>query len=487
MSVTIAKTTSEIVASYWGTGWVSKNSAIVKPEYRKQLYEKWGKGIGMADFYRMAGRTEDVPNQTIYIVQKEAPLATVTTLGAISTGDAGAGISFKIATTDYDTSYNCPLRAGDEVLIPTAYQYVGCRIPRAYRVMSISGSTNDKTFACEPFAEAATYVTDSQIVTAVPTGTELAVTTNSFAVGTGQPAGMTDDFTTMTFKPRIVKESSDIEGGQVAQSFYEASGFEATKGLLNAATMQMEFGLDVKENRAFSFGEWSDNTALIQTAESTASNSIVTGGGLWPHADKYAQIKSYSGTFVIDDLYDVKYLQEAQGLVGTDNLLIVGPQLCIDVEKAALDYINQFSGGTDLLNKAKQELGVDITAFRVTGRTFYMFEPAELKDPTGVGININGTYTYEYPNMGLVVPNTKATVTRNGRANVTMDNVVLGYVNHNGENRRRILKWKVGVHGYEGFGNQVASDYDGIHAYMLSQFTPMFCLPNQWVMIYKAS
>jgi hypothetical protein len=49
------------------------------------------------------------------------------------------------------------------------------------------------------------------------------------------------------------------------------------------------------------------------------------------------------------------------------------------------------------------------------------------------------------------------------------------------------LSWKVGVHGYEGFGNQVASDYDGIHAYMLSHFTPMFCLPNQWVMIYKAS
>lgn len=486
MSVTIAAPTSEVVAAYFGSAWATKNSAIIKPEVRKTLYEKYGKGIGMADFIRMKGSVEDVPNQTITILQKESPIATVTTSGEISTNSAGEAITFKIATTDYDTGYKHPLVTGTDILIPAAYQYSGCRIPRAYRIMSSSGSTNDLTFTAEPYAEAATYVTDSIIATAVPDGTELVLGANSFATGTDQPKGLTDDFTSMTFKPRLLKTSADIEGGQISQSFYEASGMEGVKGVLFAAEMQMEFDLDVKESRAFSFGEWNDNSALVETAESgLTTQSIISGGGLWPHADKYAQVKSYSGSFVIDDLHDVKMLKEAQGQVGTENLFILGPSLAVDVYKACKDEIKEFSGGTDLLDKAKNELGVDINAVRVNGQTYYFLEPAEMKDPTGVGLNINGTYSYEYATMGLIVPNNKSTVTRNGRANVTMDNVVLGYVNHNGENRRRVVGYKWGMNGL-GVTN-VASSYDGLHTYMMAHMTPMFCTPNQWVLVHKAS
>jgi hypothetical protein len=72
-----------------------------------------------------------------------------------------------------------------------------------------------------------------------------------------------------------------------------------------------------------------------------------------------------------------------------------------------------------------------------------------------------------------------------GAKNVSIPNVQLGYVNHNGENRRRVVDYLKGVNGVEGFGNDVASSYDGFHLYMLTHFTGIFACPDQWVQIYK--
>jgi hypothetical protein len=197
---------------------------------------------------------------------------------------------------------------------------------------------------------------------------------------------------------------------------------------------------------------------------------------------------SYAGDFVIDNLYDVGMLQQSRGVVaGGVNLFMVGPELGRDVEKSALDYIKAYSGGTDLLDKVKKEIGIDVQAFNLNHRTYVIWEPAELADPSGFGLlDSTGTNVYSAASSGLVIPHTNVTVGNfNGQKNVTIPGVQLGYVNHNGENRRRVIGRQLGMNGIEGFGDVISSSYDGWHIHMLVHMTGIFANPDNWVQIVK--
>jgi len=488
MALTVNAPSSNVVQQYHGLQWISKNSSVIKPEYRRMAFEKYGKGVGAMDIFRSINNVVDVPNQTINLFLKESKLPTITLGAAISVGSAGANISVTLASTDYDTNDNGPLRVGDDIYIPKAYCATGTTSDRAYRVMSKTGSDENATYTCTPYAkDGGFYTTASRILTEVPNGTELIIGPNSFAAGSAQPRGVTDTFETITFRPRIMKETVDLEGGQVAQMFYEATGYEANKGVLNSALMDAEFRLDVKESRFFFMGEYADNTGLVETSESGVSNAIVSGAGMWPHADKYGMALSYSGDFILDNLYDAGILQQSKGITSGTSVFMVGPELGRDVESAALDFIQAYSGGTDLLDKVKQELGISVNSFQFDGRTYVIWRPDELADPTGAGLNINGTYTYTWATAGLIVPSGNVTVPNFlGRANASIPNVQIGYVNHNGEDRKRVLSFSPGVTGVQGYGNTAVSSYDGMHAYWLVQMTPLFALPEQWVRVYKS-
>jgi len=490
MSITVNAPSSNVVTEYHDLQWITKNSAIVKPEVRAELYKKYGMGVGARDLIFAAGNVIDVPNQTITIGLAESPLSVITLFDAIAVGAAGENITIHLAATCFDANGNGPLRAGDDVYIPKTYQNAACTSDRAYRVYTVSSdATTSKDYVCQPYANAGTYyTTPSEIATEVPAGTVLFIGANSFAPGTAQPAGLADTFETRTFSNRILKESLDFEGGEIAKSFYEFSGYEGNKALLTRNIAKAEFRLDVKEARAFFYGEWADNTSMVQTSEGSVSNAVPSFGGMWPHADVYAQKLSYAGDFTIDNLYDVGILQQSKGVVaGGVNLFLAGPELGRDVEKSALDYIKAYSGGTDLLDKVKKEIGIDVQAFSINHRTYVLWEPGELADPTGVGLlDSSGDGVYSIATAGLVVPHTNVTVgSFNGQKNVSIPGVQLGYVNHNGENRRRVIQYLKGVNGVAGFGSDVASAYDGFHLYMLTHMTGIFAIPDMWVQIYK--
>src|SRR3972149_7061082 len=184
---------------------------------------------------------------------------------------------------------------------------------------------------------------------------------------------------------------------------------------------------------------------------------------MWPHADKYGMGLSYTGYFILEHLYDAGILQQSKGITAGTSIFMVGPELGRDVESAALDFIQAYSGGTDLLDKVKSELGIKVNSFLFDGRTYVIWRPDELADPTGAGLNINGSYTYTWATSGLIVPNSNVTVPNFlGRANASIPNVQIGYVNHNGEDRKRVLNYSPGVTGVQGYGNIAVSSYDGM-------------------------
>lgn len=118
MSVTINSPASNLVVEYHDGQWISKNSAIVKPEVRAELHKKYGEGVGARDIIFAAGNVIDVPNQTITIGLAESPLPVVIVGTEIAAGAAGANITLKLDATCFDANGNGPLRVGDEILIP---------------------------------------------------------------------------------------------------------------------------------------------------------------------------------------------------------------------------------------------------------------------------------------------------------------------------------------------------------------------------------
>ena len=489
MSISVNTPASNVTIEYHAGQWISKNSAIVKPEVRAELYQKYGKGIGARDLIFAAGNVIDVPNQTITIGVAESPLSVVEVYSEIAVGASGATIALYLAAADFDTNGNGPLAVGDDIYIPKTYMPAAVTSDRAYRVMSASGTTTSRLFTCMPYAkDLGYYATASKIDTAVPAGTKLSVGANSFAPGTLGTSGKTDTFETRTFSNRILKEALDFEGGQVAKSYYEFSGYEGDKKLLSENITRAEFRLDVKEARAFWASEWADNTGLVQTnQEAIATTAVPSFGGMWPHADKYAQKLAYTGEFNIDNLYDAGILLQSRGVVkGGTNLFLVGPELERDVEKSVMDYIKQFSGGTDLLDKVKKEIGIDVQAFKLNGRTYVLWAPNELADPTGFGLlNSTGNGVYSTAKAGLIVPNVPVTVGEfNGKKNVTIPNVQLGYVNHNGENRRRKIGYLKGMSQLLG-GQDIATSYDADHIHMLVHMTGIFAAPDMWIQVYS--
>jgi hypothetical protein len=486
MSVTVNAPSSNVTVEWLDGQWNSKNSAIVKPEVRAELYKKYGAGIGTRDIIFAAGNVIDVPNQTITIGLAESPLPVVVVGTEVATTVAGGNMLLYLDASCFDANGNGPLRVGDDILVPRAYQNAACTSDRLYRVFSIStDATTAKLYTCQPYANAGTtYTVPSEIATPIPSGTTLAIMGNAFAPGTDQPSGMADTFETRTFSNRILKESLEFEGGQVAKNYYEFSGYNGNMGLVRENILRAEFRLDAKEARAFTYSEWADNAAMVQTTQASVSTAVPSFGGMLPHADVYAQKKTYSGDFVIDDLYDVGILQQSKGVVpGSANLFLVGPTLGRDLEKAILDYIKAYSGGTDLVDKIKKGIGVDVQAFNINHRTYVLWEPSEFADPTGLGaLSSTGEGLYSTAVGGLVIPYTNVTVGEfNGKKNVSIPGIQLGYVSYNGENRRRVIGKLKGMAD----GGDVSSGYDTSKFYMLTHMTGIFAIPDQWVKIDK--
>jgi len=488
MAITVNAPESNVRVQFHAGQWASKNSAIVKPEVRAELYKKYGMGIGTRDLIFAAGSVVDVPNQTITIGVAESPLAVITLSAAIAVGNAGEDISVQLAAGDFDANGNGPLRDGDDIYIPKEFMPAAVTSDRAYRVMSHdAGVGAAKVYTCKPYAkDLGFYSTASKIDAAVPIGTVLAIGANSFAPGTLGTTGLTDTFEQRTFANRIIKEALDFEGGQVAKSYYEYTSYEGDKKLLTENILRAEFRMDVKEARAFWASEYADNTGLVQTnQEGVATTAIPSFGGMWPHADKYAMKLPYVGKFNIDNLYEAGILQQSKGIVkGGTNLLLVGPELERDCEESVMDYIKQFSGGSDLLDKVKKEIGIDVQAFKLGGRTYVLWAPNELADPTGFGIlKSTGVGAYSTAKAGLIVPNVPVTVGEfNGKKNVTIPNVQIGYVNHNGENRRRKIGYLKGMSQLLG-GQDISTSYDGDHIHMLTHMTGIFATPDTWIQV----
>lgn len=458
------------VSQFNFANWASIFSARFDEGYLQEV-DRYGLGSYFMDFLMLANQTTNVTTRTPKVFERLEWESTVETGTDIAiSGAAGDPISFTIAAADIDAAGNRPVQVGDGLVIPRAYQ--APNQDRIYVITAITAAPGHVVTA-EPLSENGGTITASEVDTLIPTGTVLKVHSYYTSPGTGQPTGHYNVQVQRAYATQIIKTSMNYEGGIQALKWRQIK----TDSGINSVWMEGQ-GLaesyhSKKIDDAIFLGELNDNAALTEASQFGGTGKRLAAKGLWNWGEEAGQELLYPGTWDYTQLYDFKDLIISQNVVAREILFMMGTDLFRMVEEANLDYIKEFSGGSDLFRTAN-EIGVGIKFFMGNGFLFQFQEIKSFANPLRWG-----NKDYEFSKYGIMLPNNSESVTVEGRTE-RHPNIVLGFLNWGGEDRTRIVRV---VDGMSGRSSVATNQYDGSNLWMLTEMCPLIFRPNQIVLV----
>lgn len=462
------------VEGNYNNTFIGIHSHLLKDVYLPELYKTYSTGFDTLDMLWMPKRRGLINTRDLKLFEQGYWKGQITLNGAINTGSANADITFKIAAGDYDASGNPTVREKQTVYIPQKYQPSGFYVPAPYQIVSRSGSAGDYTFTARPF------ISGSQIAVQVPTATKLSLGPIQVAPGSGPVTGITQSYFTRNFTPTILREHVAYEGGLQSLKTWEPVFTEngVQVGLFNKGLIETELRLDAQMNDYIMLGATNDNASLVQTSQFSGSNKVLSGDCIWKSLDERGQQLWYSGQFQNGDYVTAKNLLESQGVFDTEVIFAMGSKLFDDTDQADLDYIKEYSGGSDLLRNMT-ELGFQAQVVKRNGISFNKVKLKTLSNPFGLGNN-----EYELSNAGFMMPTAKAKVTRaSDGKQLSLNNIELAFLGANGEDRTRVLGQFDGMNGFKQF--KPLTPYDGTSVDMLTEFMLIFTNVNQCIQVRK--
>lgn len=447
--------------------WASIFDTKFKPQKWNEIVRRNGYGEKIFDAMQMANLTTPVKARSLMVYEEGDIERTVRIVGPIAVGAAGADIEFVVHADDRDAQNGVPIREDFSVVLPAASQASG--EDRIYVVTDYDSATF--TVTASPLSADGT-VTESEVETAVAAGTRLKVHASYWGPGTGQPQGTTFDLYERNYYTHIAKESMGFEGGMGAIEWWTVETKDGDQGIYIKGQEQIEFLMNKQVDDAIFLNELNDNALLVQTSQAGGSNLRRSALGIWNHALASGQALDYAaGAITDDDLADVDDYLRSNNVTSTEVMCWYGPYLSKAIEDMNLDFIREFSGGTDLIMGPKK-LGVDIKYFRRNGILFAFKSVASFRNP-----NRYGGSDYAWASRGLMYPVAEARVEYQGKKEIT-PTFMLGYLNNKGEDRTRIVRFLDGMTGKESIA---VSQYDASNLYMLSEFMPLVFRPNQLI------
>ena len=453
---------------YTTTWRATVESETLAPQIYGELIQLYGDLPRLWDFMSWAKRTTDVAGREVTVFEEGAITDTIDVTVEVATALAGADITV-ISTKNIG-------RVGFDILIPA--QYTNQEIAVPYRIASKSGTTTI-TYTCSPWNS--TFV----LSTAIPVGQKLAVGASAWAPGTAQPASMKRAWYSHNHNTRIMKETLTIEGGQQALQEWAALA-QARDGstLMNRSLNETEFRLRIQQADYFMNGQPNNNTFVGSNADSE-SQAISSDYGLIPGMYTDAMRQYYTGSYGKENFDIIKFLLASQGVGAGSVDYYYGQELGLGIENSGLQFIRDFSGGTDLYSDM-QKVGFVMKQFTKNGIVNNLVEIPEFSNPLAYGAD-----GYNYETMGLIFPNAKVTTqtnTYNGGMSTgpsqkkALDHVTIGYLNNNGENRRLIVGDAAGVNG---LGYKFTNAYDRSVWYMLTETLTFLLALNQTILVLK--
>ncbi len=476
---------SNTLAAGYNAAWASLYDTDMQvPQIWGEIIKYYGPGVGALEWLYAANAIVPVAGPSKTLFEEGSFLKLVELFSEIEVAAEGADAHLHLAAAEFsgtDTSY---LAVNDIVVIPAEYieiSTVQSTKPELYQVVTISAAdTTAKTFTIRPLN------IHSEIATAVPAGTKLMVTGGNYANGVASGTPKSSGWYHRHFTTSTKKADWSMTGSIQSNERYYEKLRGGGVGIFSKASLEADLWLSKGINDDLILGGGVSNTALTQTDRDTTAIQVTGTVGILQHMVDAAMKQYYTLAYSYPDFDDIKDLLNSQGVTNRNVTFLVGSLLNKQIENAGLDFIKEFSGGTDLM-KTFNSIGVEFRAVHKNGIYTTIKEIPSFSDPVAYGADAFEDY---FTGLGFIIPDVDVTVrgSLDDPASFKLKNMSLGYKNYNGENRTRINKIIPGVASVGAGGGDIAADnYDDVRGTMLSEYMLIYTGRNQCILVQNDS
>lgn len=461
--------------------WSSLYNLVLTPQIWGEVYEQYGALLGMFEFFNFSNSTVDVKGQSETVFTKGSFERPLHMDAAISTAAAGAAITVTIASTDYDSDGKTFVQVGTKVAIPAEYCTISgtkCKMPQWYQFTAVGASGATST----------AYPLDvlSVVAVQVPATAVLMVTGGNYAAGSQGASPLRDGWYSDSFTTAIKKAAWRVEGSVPSSERYVDHLKGGGMGMFSDATIRADFELNSYMNDEILLGQEVTQTAAALKQSNRSSEAAVIRGtkGILNHLNDDGMKLYYASTFTTPDFDLIKNLFLSQGVTDKRANFWMGSDLYRYVENSSLEFIKEYSGGTDLM-RSYNEMGFELKRIMKNGITFTFHELLSLSNPVKYGLS-----AYTFSKTGFIVPDSNVVTKASADApdSKVMKNLVLGFKNYGGENRTRITALVPGVNGMAQVNSNIAVDsYDDVSGHLLTEFMVMSFKNNQNILVQDAA
>ncbi len=446
-----------------------------KPQIVEDYLKYYGSGIGILGISTLAGNTINIAGNSKTAYEEGAFTKLVELNGAIAPAGAGVNITFSLAAAEYDVNGACYLNTNEILVIPAEYMTEGgvaSTIPHGYQVIGNDGGVGAaRVYTARPM------LSTQVLAVAVPNATDLMVRGGNYAQESASGSGKSSGWYHRDFYNSIKKWDWAYGGGtQSTERWIEhlKGGFQ---GIISKITMEADHQLDMQVDDEILLSTGVTNAALTMNNRNGVAIPVAATVGVLRHLEQRACRQYYTAAYQMSDFDDLKDILNSQGVTERNVLMLLGSSLYQQIENSGLDFIKEFSGGTDLMKKLG-EINVVFKAINKNGVYTTFKELPPLQDPTRyAAASFNGYFG----DLGILLPEVDVTVTAGSDATpVKLRNLTLGFRNYMGENRTRILKDMPSVAGQ---GNIAIDTFDDSRGTMLTEFSLLMHKVNQMVLI----
>ena len=420
------------------------------------------KRYGVADqfltFLRMPDREFTLTTRKPKFFEQLPLQADVKLNTAISTGAAGATLSLVVHTDDRDNG-RVPIKEHDGIIIPGAYTTSGD--DEEYTITSYTAGTYTATLT--------PHSATNQIAVEIPAGTVLKIHGNYHGHQTDQPDGMFTKRVERSYSVGYCKTTRKIGGGIQSLKWLEVEMNDGANGFVEENQYLHEFMHDKNLDDMIFYTQAITNTALTET-DALEGGTVIrqASPGIWNHGLDSGQTLGYSGVWDIGNFYDYKDLALSQLLASREIQYQYGYDLSRQIEQSGLDFIQSYSGGTDLFMNGG--LGIDVKYFQLDGFTFQCKEIESFRNAIGYG-----NREYSFSKSGMMLPVDVAEAEYNGVME-QHPTIMMGYM----QDRKRVIGIINGMTGLPYPVNQTA-DYASWN--FNTEYSLIVLRPNQIVLV----
>ena len=460
----------------YGYSFDSIYNTMLKPQIYGEYLKYYGGGVGMLGLSHLAGTVTTVAGASKTVWEEGSYNKLIELNGAIAVQVAGVDITFSLAAGEFDANHAVYLNTNEIVVIPAEYIEEGgvaSTIPHGYQVTGNDGGVDAaRVYTARPL------LVTTELAIAVPDGTELMVRGGNYALESQGGSGKSSGFYSRTFYNSIKKWDWSIGGGTQSNERYYEHLKGGGMGILSKLTMEADHQLDLQVDDEIILGTGVTNTTLTMANRNLVNIPVAGTVGVLRHMEQRAMRQYYTAAYQMTDFDDLKDLLQSQGITERNVAFLMGSSLYKQVENSGLDFIKEFSGGTDLMKKLG-EINVAFKAINKNGIYTTFKELPQLSDPVRYGAEAFNDY---FKDLGMIIPEVDVTLSgpQENPTPMKIRNLTIGYKSYNGEDRTRIVK---DIPSVASRGGIAVDSYDDSRGTMLTEFCVLANKVNQWILV----